>query len=116
MKVAAFVVAICGAVIGTGAALEFAYFGFGTPQFWAGIVATPAGALMVASAAAAWRMGRRASTLLLLSGSAMLAATAFSTYVDVMGPPAILIGALGGVLAIGIALRSNFVNNRRFGP
>ena len=106
MKVAAVMLAIAGAAIGTGAALEFAYFGPGTPQFWAGVIATPAGGLMLASAAALWRASPNAATIVSVAGLAMLAATVVSTYLDVMGPPAILIGALSSLLAFVVARRS----------
>lgn len=105
MKVTAVILAVAGALIGTGAALEFAYFGPGTPQFWAGVVATPAGALMMVAAVALWAEWRRARTLVLISGFTMLAATAWSTYLDVMGPPAILIGVIASLTAFVVARR-----------
>jgi hypothetical protein len=49
MKILAILMLLSGAAVSTGAALEFAYFGPGTPQFVAGLVATPAGILAVSA-------------------------------------------------------------------
>ena len=91
--------ALSGAVIGTGAAMEFAYFDPGTRQFTAGMIATPAGALMMLAAARVWRAGHAARRWALSGGIAMAMATIAATALDVMGPPAQLIGVAGAATA-----------------
>lgn len=105
MKMIALTMILCGAAVGIGGALEFRYFGPGTPQFNAGLMAAPAGVLAVVSGLVSWRRGVSARRLLLLAGVAMLAATAGATALDVMGPPATVIGLLGGVAPLAWAWR-----------
>lgn len=100
MKVIALVMLVSGAAIGTGGALEFAYFGPGTPQFLAGLAATPAGALAVAGGATLWRRGRGARRFVAAAAMALLCGTAIATALDVMGPPATLLGTIGAVPAL----------------
>lgn len=88
---------LSGAVVGTGAALEFAYFGPGTSQFTAGLIATPAGLAGLVGGAALWRRGRRARPLVAMGAIGLLLGTAGATILDVMGPPAMLIGLAGGL-------------------
>jgi preprotein translocase subunit SecD len=86
---------ISSALIATGGALEFRYFGPGTPQFTAGLIATPAGLLGCVGAVALWRRGHR--TFVSVCALALLAGTVIATGLDVMGPPATLLGVAGGI-------------------
>jgi hypothetical protein len=97
MKVIATSMLFSGAAVGAGAALEFAYFGPWTAQFIAGLVATPAGLLGMAGGAALWRKGIRARALVTAAATALLLGTAVATALDVMGPPATIVGILGGL-------------------
>ncbi len=97
MKVIAVLMLLSGAAVGTGAALEFAYFGPGTSQFTAGLVATPAGLLGMAGGMALWRRGIRARRFVTIAATGLLLGTAAATALDVMGPPATIVGVLGGL-------------------
>lgn len=96
-RILATLMLLSGAAVGTGAALEFAYFGPGTPQFLAGVVATPAGILGVLGGAFLWRRGLRARRVVAATAAGLLCGTAAATALDVMGPPATLIGTMGGL-------------------
>lgn len=100
MKVIAALMTLTGAVLSTGALLEFAYFGPDTPQFWAGVLAAPAGALFAIAGGVHWRRGLSARRLVRTAAILMIAATACATALDVMGPPATLIGILAPVAAV----------------
>ena len=105
MRTVAVFLGAAGATIAYGAAMEFAYFGPGTRQFFAGMVATPAGMLMVMAAASLWVEYRRAGAIMVIAGVFMLVATVAATYIDVMGPPATILGAVAGLLALTTARR-----------
>ena len=99
-RLSALFLGLVGGTIAYGAAMEFAYFGPGTPQFIAGLVATPAGLLMVIAAASLWMAHRRTRAITMIAGMFMLIATAIATYLDVMGPPATILGIVGGLVAL----------------
>jgi hypothetical protein len=106
MKFVAVLMVLIGAVIGTGAVLEFRYFGPEARQFWVGVFTTPASLFFIAAGILLWRRGRDARRIVLLAGLAMAAATAGATVLDVMGPPATLMGGIGALMAIGWAWKS----------
>ena len=106
MKVVAVLMVLIGVVIGTGAVLEFRYFGPGTSQFWAGVLAAPAGAFFTLAGVWLWRRGRGARRAVLAAGLAMACATVAATALDVMGPPATLLGIVGALVAAGWAWRA----------
>ncbi len=91
---------ITGAIIGTGAALEFRYFGPGEKQFWVGAFTTPAGVLFLVAGILLWRRGRDVKRLALFAGVVMVLATVAATALGVMGPPATLLGVVGSVAAM----------------
>ena len=91
---------ITGAIIGTGAALEFRYFGPGEKQFWVGVFTTPAGVFFLVAGMLLWRRARNVKRLVLIAGVVMALATVAATALDVMGPPATLLGLVGSVVAI----------------
>ena len=84
-----------GVVIGLGGAHEFRYFGAATPQFWAGVVAVPAGIVTIAAAVQLWRHGSAAAAWVLVAAGALVTATIAGAALRVMGPPAILLGLIG---------------------
>jgi hypothetical protein len=86
---------IIGLVIGLGGADEFRYFGAATPQFWAGVLAAPAGAVAIAAAVQLWRRGSVAAPWVRVAAGALLVATLGGAALRVMGPPAILVGLIG---------------------
>ena len=106
MKFVAVLMVLIGVAIGTGAVLEFRYFGPGTRQFWAGVFAAPAGAFFTIAGILLWRRGLGARRTVLLAGLAMACATVAATALDVMGPPATLLGIVGALVAAGWAWRS----------
>lgn len=87
---------VSGVLIAIGGALEFRYFGPGTPQFLAGLVATPAGLAGAVGGILLWRSGRAARKVVIGCALALLGGTVVATGLDVMGPPATLLGLLGG--------------------
>lgn len=91
--------AVIGLAIGLGGADEFRYFGPGTPQFWAGAAAAPAGVVVVAAAVRLWREGAAARPWVLVAAVALLLATVVGAALRVMGPPPIVLGALGATAA-----------------
>ena len=106
MKFVAALLVLVGVVIGTGAVLEFRYFGPETRQFWAGVIATPAGAFFTVAGILLWRRGRGARRIVLAAGLIMACATVATTALDVMGPPATLLGIIGAFVAMGWVWRS----------
>jgi len=107
LKFVAVLMVLVGFVIGTGAALEFRYFGLGTRQFWAGVCAAPAGVFFTVAGILLWRRGRGARRTVLMAGLVMACATVAATALDVMGPPATLLGIVGALVAVGWAWRSH---------
>lgn len=105
MKTIALLMLISGAAVATGAALEFAYFGPWTPQFIAGLIGTPAGLLGIAGGISLWRH-RQASRHTGWCAGSLLAGTVACTALDVMGPPATVLGLLGSLPALFWAWRS----------
>lgn len=107
MKLVAVLMVIVGAIIGTGAALEFRYFGPEARQFWVGVFTTSAGVFFTVAGILLWRRGRNARRLVLLAGAFMACATIAATALDVMGPPATLLGVVGSLVAAGWAWRTH---------
>ena len=100
----AFVMLVSSLLIAWGGAQEFRYFGPGTPQFLAGLIATPAGLL---GAAGAIVLGlRRSRRIVIASALALLVGTLAATALDVMGPMATLLGLVGSIPAL-LVSRSN---------
>ena len=97
---------LIGVVIGAGAANEFRYFGPETRQFWVGIFTTPASFFFTVAGVLLWRRGQGARGVVLIAGLLMACATVAATALDVMGPPATLMGIVGALAAIGWAWRS----------
>ncbi len=106
MKLVASLMALIGVVIGTGAVLEFRYFGPDARQFWVGVFTTPAAVFFTVAGILLWRRGRGARRVVLAAALVMACATVAATALDVMGPPATLLGVVGAVAAAGWAKRS----------
>lgn len=106
MKLVAVLMVITGVIIGAGAALEFRYFGPEARQFWVGVFTTPAGVLFIVAGSLLWRRGRDVRQVVLLAGVVMAGATIAATALDVMGPPATLLGVVGSLVAVGWAWRT----------
>jgi hypothetical protein len=106
MKFVAALMALVGVVIGTGAVLEFRYFGPDARQFWVGVFTTPAAVFFTAAGILLWRRGQGARPMVLAAGLVMACATVAATALDVMGPPATLLGVVGALGATGWAWRS----------
>ncbi len=70
---------------------------YDSPQFWAGLVGSPAGLLGTAGGTALWRHGLAARQFVVVAAVALLSGTAFATAFDVMGPPATIIGLAGAL-------------------
>lgn len=100
MKFVAATMFIAGVVLGTGAALEFAYYGPGARQFWVGVFTTPAGMLFAGAGMMLWRRGHAVRRLVLASGVVMLGATIAASVLDVMGLSATLMGVAGSLVAL----------------
>jgi uncharacterized membrane protein YhaH (DUF805 family) len=100
MKAVAVLMILIGAAIGLGAALEFGYFGPESRQFWIGVFTTPAGVFFVVAGVLLLFRGLRVRGTVLLAALLMLAATIAATALQVMGPPATLLGIIG----VGVAL------------
>ena len=82
-------------LVAYGAAMEFRYFGPGTTQFVAGLIAAPAGLAGAIGAVALWLHGR--TRLVVFGATALLLGTLAATGLRVMGPPATLLGVVGGL-------------------
>lgn len=109
MKIVAVIMLLTGAAIGAGGALEFVYFGPGTRQFWAGVIATPAGILFTVVGILLWRERRGVRRFVIATGLVMLTATIAATALDVMGPLATLTGVVGGLAPLIWAWRDRAV-------
>ena len=109
MKLVAVLMILAGVVIGAGAALEFRYFGPEARQFWVGAFTTPAAIFLAVAGVLLWRRGRGARRTVLASGLVMAGATVAATALDVMGPPATLLGMVGALVAVGWAWKSRAV-------
>jgi len=107
MKAIAILMIVAGLTLGWGGAMEFRYFGPGTDQFLAGLMAAPGGLIFAAAGVALWRRGRRARGVVMAAALVMLTATAGATALRVMGPPAALIGVLSSIAALTYAWRLN---------
>jgi hypothetical protein len=97
---------VTGAIVGAGAANEFRYFGPGERQFWVGVFTTPASVLFIVAGVLLWLRGRDARRVVLLAGAIMAGATVAATALDVMGPPATLLGVVGSLAAVGWTWRT----------
>ena len=86
--------------LGIGGALEFRYFGPDTKQFWAGVAAVPAGLVAAFASVELWRRGAAARRAVLTGSLILFAATGAGALLDVMGPPAIILGAGAAVVAL----------------
>lgn len=106
MKFIAVLMALIGVVLGAGAVLEFRYFGPDARQFWVGVFTTPACVFFIVAGILLWRHGQRARRVVLMAGLVMACATVAATALDVMGPPATLVGMVGALVATGWAWRS----------
>ena len=106
MKFIAVLMVLVGVVIGTGAVLEFRYFGPEARQFWVGVFTTPASVFFIVAGILLWCRGRGARRLVLMAGLVMACATVAATALDVMGPPATLLGIIGALAASGWAWKS----------
>lgn len=106
MKVIAVLMVLISMVIGTGAVLEFRYFGPEARQFWVGVFTTPASVFFIIAGILLWRRGRDARRVVLMAGLVMACATVAATALDVMGPPATLLGIIGALAALGWAWKS----------
>lgn len=100
MKFVALLMVLIGVVIGTGAVLEFRYFGPEMRQFWVGVFTTPASLFFTVAGILLWRRGRGARRAVLIAGLVMACATVAATALDVMGPPATLLGIVGALVAL----------------
>jgi hypothetical protein len=100
-RIAASVMLLTSLLIAYGGAMEFRYFGPGTSQFLAGLVATPAGLAGAFGAILLWRSRRRTPAVMICSMS-LLAGTLAATALGVMGPPATLLGCIGAAVSIAV--------------
>lgn len=112
MKFIAVIMVLTGVVIGAGAANEFRYFGPETRQFWVGVFTTPAGIFFAGAGILLWRRGRDARRVVLTAGLVMVSATVAATALDVMGPPATLLGVVGALAAVGWSWRHRAMTDR----
>src|ERR1044072_6461026 len=98
MKIGSVLMVLVGVVLGVGAALEFKYFGPAATQFWVGVFTTPACLVFSVAGILLWRKGRGVRRLFLRPGAVMAGATVAATAIDVIGPPATLLGMLGALV------------------
>lgn len=106
MKFVAILMVLAGILIGAGAAHEFWYFGPEARQFWVGVFATAAGFFFIIAGILLWRRGSDARRIVLIAALAMASATVAATALDVMGPPATLMGVVSALVALGWTWRS----------
>ena len=97
MKIVAVIMMVAGTGVGAGGAMEFVFFGPGAVQFWAGIIAMPAGFASTVAGILLWRRGLKTRTVVRNASVALLAATVVTTAMRVMGPPAMLLGLIGSL-------------------
>lgn len=109
MKSLAVSMVLVGAIISTGAVLEFFYFGPGTRQFLAGIVATPAGIFYAYAGIMLWRRRRGAQRIVLVAGLVTASATVACRVLDVMGVLATIVCTAFALWAVGWAWRHRTV-------
>lgn len=114
MKVVAVLMVLIGAAIGVGAALEFGYFGPESRQFWVGVFTTPASLFFVVAGVLLLLRGLRVRRTVLLAALLMAAATIAATMLQVMGPPATLLGMIGVVAALVWYWRTRSIASERF--
>lgn len=100
MKAVAVLMVLIGVVLGAGAVLEFRYFGPDSRQFWVGVFTTPAAVFFVVAGVMLWIRGLRVRQTVLFAALFMAAATIAATVLEVMGPPATLMGMLGVVVVL----------------
>jgi hypothetical protein len=98
MKVIAVVMILIGVAIGAGAALELLFYGPDSTEFWVGVLTTPAGLFFVVAGVLLWLRGRNVRRTVLLAAFFLATATTVATVLQVMGPPATLIGMIGGLV------------------
>jgi hypothetical protein len=106
MKVIAAFMVLIGALLGYGAVMEFRFFGPEARQFWVGVFTTPASLFFIIGGIFLWSRGRGARRIVLMAAIIMAAATIAATALDVMGPPATLLGLTGAVMAMVWAWRT----------
>lgn len=106
MKIVATLMVLIGLVLGEGAVQEFRVYGPDTIPFWVAVFVTPASLFFVIAGVLLWLRGRGAKQIVLWAGLAMACATVAATLFAVMGVLATLLGLLGGLTAVGWALRS----------
>ena len=109
MKLVAILMVLAGLAIGVGAALEFWYFGPESRPFWVGVFATPAGFFFTVAGILLWRRGSGARQFVLIAALVLASATVAATALDVMGPPATLVGVISSLGALGWTWRSRAV-------
>lgn len=95
LRLTAIVMLVSSLLTAYGAAMEFRYFDPGTPQFLAGLVATPAGLTGAVGAVLLWRGGRTPAVI--ASSVVLLVGTLAATALQVMGPLATLLGLAGAI-------------------
>jgi hypothetical protein len=106
MKILAVFMVLAGLTIGAGAALEFVYYGPEATQFWLGVFAMPAGFFFALAGVLLYFRGPDARRLVLLAGVIMATATIAATALEVMGPPATIVGMTSALASIGWALKN----------
>ena len=111
MKIVAVVMILFGATLAYGAVLEFGYFGPESIQFWVGVFTTPAGIFFAVAGVLLWLRGQRVRGTVLLSALLMASATIAATALQVMGPPATLMGMIGSLVVIGWFWRTSPQNS-----
>ena len=116
MKIVAVLMVLIGAVLAYGAVMEFFYYGPESIPFWVGVFTTPAGTFFAIAGVMLWLRGQRVRRIVLLSAVLMASATIAATALQVMGPPATLMGMIGSLAAIGWYWRTRgMVSERAMG-
>ena len=113
MKIVAVLMVLIGATLAYGAIMEFFYYGPEWRQFWVGVFTTPAGVFFAIAGAMLWLRGHRVRRTVLLSAFAMASATIAATALQVMGPPATLMGMIGSLVVIGWYWRTRGLTSER---
>jgi len=96
----ALVMLTAGVLVAYGGAMEFVYFGPGTPQFVAGLVTVPTGLAASLAAARLWARGAHARREVVAGAILLGAGTAAGSGLDVMGGVATLVGAVGSLIPL----------------